>query len=74
VVCEPVRRQADLFEKLEDPGQLVPAGWSDGDVRHGLSSGRSSSLMRDWISSRTFLKTSRRSSSLPSAREGSRND
>jgi hypothetical protein len=74
VVCKPVPRQANLFEKLEDPGQLVPVGWSDGDVRHGLSPARSSSLMRAWISSRTFLKTPRRSSSLPLAREGSWND
>jgi hypothetical protein len=72
--CEPVRRQAGFFEKLEDPGYLVLAGWSDGEVRHGLSAASSSLLMRAWISFRAVLKTSRRSSSLPCAREGSWND
>jgi hypothetical protein len=44
--CEPVRRQAGLFENLEDPGYLVPASWFDGEIRQGLSAVSSSLLMR----------------------------
>src|SRR5215212_549122 len=57
-----------------DLGQLVPARWTDWDVRHGLSLVISSRFLHARISSRTVLYTSRRSSSPPAARKGSRND
>src|SRR3712207_9311062 len=74
VVFEAVRRQAAVIEQLHDPGQFLPARGADGDLLHLRLPPMSSRRMRPWISSRTVLKSSRRSSALPSDREGSRND